>query len=316
MGPRRRGSAAERLAQALTRGDGPTELRSLLAHGPIANPSFEQARTLRLTRIEEAIALEADLDADTELPSDAEPVEQESAESPIASEGGDASIVVATERKRRGAWIVAAAALALTLGGLTAAAVVPGLRSLAPAQRLSAALAALPAPRLGLLAEPARRDVAHPEPAAADPQPDEEETIVVLDDHAGPRTAKSAGSRRSSRRDRPRPPLGLVHEATSALEEGARDDAIDLYERALTADPRSGAAAAGLSSAYFDLGRFDLATAFAEHAVKTDFGNAEYHVLLGDAYYRNAGLEDARRQWETAAKLGSNRARDRLAKLE
>ena len=74
-------------------------------------------------------------------------------------------------------------------------------------------------------------------------------------------------------------------------------------------------AAAGLSTAYFDQGRFDLATAWAEHAVKAEFRNPEYHVLLGDAYYRNAATDEARRQWETAAKLGSDRARDRLAKV-
>jgi hypothetical protein len=357
MGLERRARAAERLAQALAHGDGPTDLRTLLVHGPIASPSFERAPTLRLARLEQAMALEH-AGPQPEEPELARDDEDEPVTSQLRSQTideGEPVIASARPAVRRGL-VVAAAAVALAVGGLVAAAVVAGMRTERSGPALAAELASPPHGEAGELvddhappglvddhappglvddhAPPGLVDDHEagtvprvellPAPVEPRPEPEEDETIVVLDESSGPsgaegqqrrRTATSLRARSSRVARRPRA-AGLVTEAGSALEAGARVDAIDLYERALTVDPRLAAAAAGLSTAYFDLGRFDHATAWAEQAVKTDFRNADYHVLLGDAYYRNAALDDARLQWQTAAKLGSPRADDRLAKLD
>ncbi len=308
MGRSRRARAAERLAQAITHRDGPVNLRTLLVHGPIANSSFELAETRPMLRVEAPIAVELDdeIDADTgALPAVEAPVD------------ADAPAPVLQVAPRRRSAILGAAALAIAFGGLAAAATIPALRSGAPASTLEASLASMPLPHARSVVEPTPQDldpIPSPVRERAPALEDEEETIVVPEERT---RARSSQARRASRRGARRPQaIALVDEATSALQAGARDDAIVLYERALSADPRSAAAAAGLSTAYFDKGRFDLATAWAEHAVKTDFRNPEYHVLLGDAYYRNAAMDEARRHWQTAAKLGSDRARERLAKLD
>jgi hypothetical protein len=299
--------AADRLAQALARGEAPSDLRKLLVHGPIGNPSFEHAQTRKMARIDQAIALEAELgDAGSESVSVSEP-EPDAIEAPDATSeripsGSHARIE--PRPRARGVWI-AAAAISLCLGGLTTA--IAG--SSAPASTLAHGLASIPD------SPPASRNDPVDLRARARAAELEEASIVVLDDRER-RRGKGKRARRGSRRAGAPQAGTLVDEAESALESGSRKDAIDLYERALTANPRASAAAAGLSTAYFDQGRFDLATAWAEHAVKNDFDNPEYHVLLGDAYYRNAALDDARQQWETAAKLGSDRARNRLAKLD
>ena len=310
MGRSRRASAAERLAQALTKSDGPTDLRTLLVHGPIANPSFEHAQTRPLAQIEDAIAVEHDDDfeGDTQV---VPPAAAGSAETPAAN---SVPVTPAIAPRRRTPWLVAAA-IAISIGGLGAASIAASMRSDAPASTLVTSLASIPSLRTEAVVEPPEIDPLPPPAPVVEPTLDEvgeEETIVVLDERARRGTPRA---RRAPRRAAQPPALGLVDEAATALEAGAREDAIELYERALTADPRSAAAAAGLSTAYFDQGRFDLATAWAEHAVKAEFRNPEYHVLLGDAYYRNAATDEARRQWETAAKLGSDRARDRLAKV-
>ena len=292
--------AADRLAQALARGEAPSDLRKLLVHGPISNPSFEHAQTRKMTRIDQAIALEAEL-AQSEPEPEAAAIEIPA----VTAEPLPTQRHTAIEPRPRARVWIAAAALSLCLGGLTTA--IAG--SPTPASTLARGLASLPdSPRASLSDPVDLRARAH----AAELEP---ETIVVLDESERHR-GKSKRARRGSRRGDAPQAGALVHEAASALESGARKDAIDLYERALSANPRASAAAAGLSTAYFDEGRFDLATAWAEHAVKNDFDNPEYHVLLGDAYYRNASLDDARQQWETAAKLGSDRARNRLAKLD
>jgi tetratricopeptide (TPR) repeat protein len=313
MGRSRRASAAERLAQALTKSDGPTDLRTLLVHGPIANPSFDYAQTRPLARIEDAIAVDQDDDFLDDAPpglgwGDAQVV------LPVAANETPADPVPTTPAiapRRRAPWLVAAA-IAVSIGGLAAASIAMALRSDAPASTLVTSLAAIPSLPGEPVVEP-EIDPLPPRSTVVERTLDEvveEETIVVLDERRRGRTPRA-------RRRALAPPraTGLVDEAATALEAGEREDAIELYERALTADPRSAAAAAGLSTAYFDQGRFDLATAWAEHAVKAEFRNPEYHVLLGDAYYRNAATDEARRQWETAAKLGSDRARDRLAKV-
>lgn len=294
--------AADRLAQALANGDAPSDLRQLLVHGPIANPSFEHAQTRKMARIDQAIALEAELaQPEPQLDTIEAPVEPDAIAEPVPTQRHTRS---EPRPRARGVWI-AAAAIALCLGGLTTA--IAG--SSAPAATLTQGLTSIPDSPRASLSDPV--DLR----ARARAAELEAETIVVLDDREHQR-GKGKRARRGSRRGDAPQAGTLVDEAASALESGSRKDAIDLYERALTANPRASAAAAGLSTAYFDEGRFDLATAWAEHAVKNDFDNPEYHVLLGDAYYRNAALDDARQQYETAAKLGSDRARNRLAKLD
>jgi tetratricopeptide (TPR) repeat protein len=317
VGPRRRVRAADRLAQALARGEAPSDLRKLLVHGPIGNPSFEHAQTRKMARIDQAIALEAELahgPAEREVAAIEAVIASDHAAAPLVGSeampepsGSGSHTPIEARPRARGLWI-AAAAISLCLGGLSTAFV----GSSAPASALEHGLASIPdSPRAALIDPVDLRAQAR----AAELEPNEEEAIVVLDDRER-RRGKGKRARRGSRRGGAPQTGELVDEAASALESGARKDAIDLYERALTANPRASAAAAGLSTAYFDEGRFDLATAWAEHAVKNDFDNPEYHVLLGDAYYRNASLDDARQQWETAAKLGSDRARNRLAKLD
>jgi hypothetical protein len=107
----------------------------------------------------------------------------------------------------------------------------------------------------------------------------------------------------------------VAQDAAAALEEGRRAEAIPLFESALDLHPSLASAAAGLSSAYFDEGEFTQAVSFGERAVSIDGSNAEYHVALGDAYFRVGRTIDARSHWATAVELGSTRARKRLAKL-
>lgn len=108
----------------------------------------------------------------------------------------------------------------------------------------------------------------------------------------------------------------LVEVAARALAEGKRREAESLYHQALAHDDRNAAALIGLGDLEFDSGNFMGAAEFAEKAVAIAPRNGNYHMRLGDAYFRLLRYADARRAYETAKDLGVSEAVKRLARLK
>jgi tetratricopeptide (TPR) repeat protein len=74
-------------------------------------------------------------------------------------------------------------------------------------------------------------------------------------------------------------------------------------------------AASGLATIHFNRGEYDKAAQFGRLAVRSSPGTADYLLRLGDTYFKMNRKSDAKAQWERAARLGSDVAKKRLAKL-
>jgi len=65
----------------------------------------------------------------------------------------------------------------------------------------------------------------------------------------------------------------------------------------------------------YDKQQFRSATQHCQRAVKTAPRNPAYRIRLGDAYYKEFRLAEAREQYLQAKKLGSSQADHRLEKV-
>lgn len=241
-------------------------------------------------------------------------------ESPPARSVGDAtpSRVETVDRApgRRWPWVIGGAAVATML----LAVVTSAREQSGPAARARGTAPTAETPESSKAMVPEPTVIALPVIEPQTPAPTEDEIVVVVEDgeldgeeRAEPSAARQV--RRDPNGSRPGLAHRLANDGAVALTVGDRVSAIDLYQEALRANPSLASAAAGLSNAYFDQGRFDLAVEYAEQAVVADFDNAAHHVALGDAYYRTQAFDDARVQYETAVQLGSARAQRRLSKF-
>ncbi|MEM9452754.1 MAG: protein kinase [Myxococcota bacterium] len=149
-----------------------------------------------------------------------------------------------------------------------------------------------------------------------DPDPstdeaDDDDDLVLDPDAVDPaRAAKKRARRRRKARAR-----SLVAEGNEFRRAGQVDAAEQRYRSALRLAPRNGHAYDGLQRLRFNAGRFADAVRYAEKAVRCQPRNARYRRHLGDAYYKTGRLMDARRAYTKGAKLGDDKARERLKKV-
>lgn len=317
----------------------PTDLRSLLAQGPLRSPAFEE--TPSSDSVADAVASSSDDGTVVDPAFESErtgrwprsPITSASASAtspPPATEDGsstDASASAVIERshpsrRRKAAWVVSAASVVLvsiyavsrptpTQIAIDAEAsrtrpmgehVVQG-REGVPLEGRRAMPSATREPRV---------EVADPL-ELGEPEMDDEEVLEI--DEAEVAELEAARRAAIAARRAQAEARRLAERATEALEAGRRTDAIPLLERALELHPALASAAADLCVAYFDEGEFALAVSFGERAVALESSNPEHHVVLGDAYYRVERRVEAKKHWAIARDLGSDRAEKRIEKL-
>ena len=160
-----------------------------------------------------------------------------------------------------------------------------------------------PEPPVVAAAEPAptptrpRTPKAEPKPTTAPPASEPEEQLA------------------QATQDRARSDA-LTAEAEAARRGGDFDAAERLFNQALAAYSRNGAALMGLSDLEFDRGHFEQAVVHAERAVKAEPKKSDFRIRLGDAYFKVLRYPDAKTQYEKAAELGHPRAVGRLDKVK
>jgi tetratricopeptide (TPR) repeat protein len=94
------------------------------------------------------------------------------------------------------------------------------------------------------------------------------------------------------------------------------DEAIARLREAQTYDPRSDRAQVGLAAAYFAQGRDLYARAILDQGLRDHPDHPEMLALLGDVYYSQERLEEARQAWEKSHSLRPDPAvRNRLDKI-
>jgi tetratricopeptide (TPR) repeat protein len=80
-------------------------------------------------------------------------------------------------------------------------------------------------------------------------------------------------------------------------------EAMAMVEKAVAADPRSGAMVDSLGWAYYRLGDYKKAVAKLEEAVELDAGDPEINGHLGDAYWKVGRKDEALFQWRRVLTL-------------
>lgn len=95
------------------------------------------------------------------------------------------------------------------------------------------------------------------------------------------------------------------------------DEAKELIERALKADPDNGAYVDSMGWIYFKMGRLDDAIAYLERACRLLDSDPVIFEHLGDAYFGRKDLEQARRNWRRALDLNPQllSVKEKLQKL-
>jgi hypothetical protein len=127
------------------------------------------------------------------------------------------------------------------------------------------------------------------------------------DDTANGAPAKSAADETARDPDAAR---ALTSQAKRVARKNATKAKL-LYVRALSEDPRSVAAHAGLRDLAFDAGDYARAVRHGKRAASLAPRNASHQLRLGDAYYTRK-YAPAERAYAAAAKLGDERAKWRL----
>jgi tetratricopeptide (TPR) repeat protein len=125
-----------------------------------------------------------------------------------------------------------------------------------------------------------------------------------------PKPAEVTPARRDPARARRDVDVGRGH-----LRAGRFDAAEAAFHRALEADARSHEAFSGLSEVYFNRAAYQKALSYAQRAVAGAPRRADYRMQLGDAYFKVLQYDDARREYEVAARRGHPRATSALARL-
>ena len=103
---------------------------------------------------------------------------------------------------------------------------------------------------------------------------------------------------------RPEEPELLNYLGYSWIDRGEHlKEAMAMVERAVAADPRSGAMVDSLGWAYYRLGDYKSAVAKLEEAVELEAGDPEINNHLGDAYWRVGRRDEAHFQWRRVLTL-------------
>jgi Flp pilus assembly protein TadD len=88
------------------------------------------------------------------------------------------------------------------------------------------------------------------------------------------------------------------------IDRGERlDEAMGMVEKAVAANPRSGAIVDSLGWAHYRLGDYKKAVEVLEQAVELEAGDPEINNHLGDAYWRVGRRIEAEFQWQRALSL-------------
>ncbi|MEM6989858.1 MAG: hypothetical protein AAF721_05160, partial [Myxococcota bacterium] len=148
---------------------------------------------------------------------------------------------------------------------------------------------------------------AKPEPPVAAAPPDSSETGGLEVDDSEGEASKRLADRGLAKR--------LAKEASAFEKKGDRATAKARFSAALNADSRYAPAAYGLAKVHFDTKQRGPALRYAKRAVKLAPGNVEYRLFLADLHKAAFSYDEARTHYEAAAKLGSARAKQRLAQL-
>ncbi len=107
-----------------------------------------------------------------------------------------------------------------------------------------------------------------------------------------------------------------TEEGRRALKQGDEQEAARKFHQAVAVRADHAPALIGLSDLAFDGGDFTRAAEFGELAVKAAPNNADYRLILGDAYFKKLEYSKARAQYERAQALGSQRAGERLERVQ
>jgi Flp pilus assembly protein TadD len=103
---------------------------------------------------------------------------------------------------------------------------------------------------------------------------------------------------------RPDEPELLNYLGYSWIDRGVRlQEALAMVQKAVDADPRSGAMVDSLGWAYFRLGDYKRAAEKLEEAVELDAGDPEVNNHLGDAYWKVGRRDEAQFQWRRVLTL-------------
>jgi tetratricopeptide (TPR) repeat protein len=103
---------------------------------------------------------------------------------------------------------------------------------------------------------------------------------------------------------RPDEPELLNYLGYSWIDRGVRlNEALAMVEKAVGANPRSGAMVDSLGWAYFKLGDYKKAVERLEQAVELDAGDPEVNDHLGDAYWKVGRRDEALFQWRRVLTL-------------
>jgi hypothetical protein len=295
-----------------TRPPRPTDLRRLLAQGPLPSPAFARPGASPASVEPTSDPLESERTGVWSRPPEM-----------VADESGVSSLDPRTRtRRRRFLWFAAATSMLVAVvwwrwSPSRVELASPGSKTHRMAEHVARESRAPERYQSGTPMRARERPV--PMLAEAPFDEPEEERIeedeeLVLEVDVEELAALEAARLEALAAKRAKQAARLVERARRALEAGHRAEAIPMLERALELDETLAIAAAELASAHFDEGAFDRAVHFAELAVALDDSVAEHHVMLGDAYHRVGRAQEARDHWLVAARSGSTRATKRLAR--
>ena len=107
----------------------------------------------------------------------------------------------------------------------------------------------------------------------------------------------------------------LCAEGDAAMQRGDVATATQRYNQALDLWHQNAAAMMGLSDVAFDGGKFERAAKYAEKAVRVEPNNGDYHLRLGDAYFKAFRYSEAEARYQRAAALKHPKASERLARV-
>jgi tetratricopeptide (TPR) repeat protein len=109
---------------------------------------------------------------------------------------------------------------------------------------------------------------------------------------------------KASLKQQPNEPELLNYLGYSWIDRGEHlEEALGMVQKAVAADPRSGAMVDSLGWAYYRLGDYKKAVEKLEQAVELEAGDPEINNHLGDAYWRVGRKDEAQFQWRRVLTL-------------
>jgi predicted Zn finger-like uncharacterized protein len=152
-------------------------------------------------------------------------------------------------------------------------------------------------PEAGAPVPPPEVKPAIPEPGAAPPKPGEGAAAPRPAGSAEPSAPRPAGSAEPSA-PRPAGPKALMAQARKAREGGEFARAVDLYGKALAAEPDNVDALTGRGLCYFELGQYAPAEASFQRALQLDLEHPDAIMGLAETYRQQGKKAEALKLFE------------------